>query len=186
MLKTHRREKLLNAIIFFAKNTKNLGKTKLYKLLYVLDFEHFKATGRSVTGLEYYAWPKGPVPVELNVELSEPEGDLYEAIEIVPERIFHHQRLNVTAKRKFDPSHFSRRELELLEAIASKYRKATAEQMVDVTHAENGAWDKVWQDGAGQNHLISYALALDGLADRARVEKAADEYNETLKRVGAR
>ena len=40
MLINHEREKLINAIIYFAKNTRFLGKTKLCKLLYFLDFEH--------------------------------------------------------------------------------------------------------------------------------------------------
>jgi hypothetical protein len=33
--------------------------------------------------------------------------------------------------------------------------------MIDVTHAENGAWAKVWQDGRGMNEAIPYALGLD-------------------------
>ncbi|EQD73859.1 hypothetical protein B1A_04740, partial [mine drainage metagenome] len=63
MLISHEREKLINAIIFFAIHTRFLGKTKLFKLLYFLDFEHHKETGRSVTGMDYFAWKMGPVPV---------------------------------------------------------------------------------------------------------------------------
>ena len=59
MLIDHHREKLINAIIFFLQNTKYCGKTKLFKLLYLLDFMHFRATGRSVTGMKYYAWGHG-------------------------------------------------------------------------------------------------------------------------------
>jgi hypothetical protein len=55
MLITYERNKLINAIVYFAQNTQHLGKTKLFKLLYLLDFEHFRQTGRSVTGLDYYA-----------------------------------------------------------------------------------------------------------------------------------
>ena len=33
MLRDHSREKLLNAVVYFATNTKFCGKTKLYKLL---------------------------------------------------------------------------------------------------------------------------------------------------------
>lgn len=73
MLKNHEREKLLNAIIFFAQNTRNLGKVKLWNLLYFLDFQHYRDVGRSVTGLQYFAWPKGPVPVELQNEVEQPE-----------------------------------------------------------------------------------------------------------------
>lgn len=52
-------EKLINAIIYFCTNTQVCMKTKLFKLLYLLDFEHFKVTGKSVTGLEYKAWKLG-------------------------------------------------------------------------------------------------------------------------------
>lgn len=185
MLNTHRREKLLNAIVFFAANTRNCGKTKLFKLLYLLDFEHFKVTGRSVTGLDYYAWEKGPVPIKLDGELDEPSGDLFEAVRIEPEQVVNFQRLNVVPQRAFDPAYFSKRELRLLEGIAAAYSQANAGDMVGVTHAENGAWDKVWRDGEGKNQLIRYELALDGVADRARIEQAALEYSETIKRVGA-
>lgn len=40
-LLSHEREKLINVIIFFANYTPFLGKTKLCKLLYFLDFGQF-------------------------------------------------------------------------------------------------------------------------------------------------
>ena len=72
MLLSHEREKLINAIIYFAKYTQYLGKIKLFKLLYLLDFEHFRMTGRSVTGLGYHAWKYGPVPIALDQEWDDP------------------------------------------------------------------------------------------------------------------
>ncbi len=42
-------------------NRKLLGKIKLLKLLYSLDFCHFKQTGMSVTGIDYFAWEMGLV-----------------------------------------------------------------------------------------------------------------------------
>jgi len=41
----HDREKLLNAVVYFVKETKHCGVTKLVKLLYYLDFFHFKEAG---------------------------------------------------------------------------------------------------------------------------------------------
>ena len=70
MIITHRKEKLFNAIVYFVKNTKYCNKTKLMKLLYYLDFWHFKETGASVTGLDYYAWDFGPYPVEFGSKMS--------------------------------------------------------------------------------------------------------------------
>ena len=45
MIVTHHREKLINAIIYFAEKTRYCGKTKLLKLMYFFDFTHFKQTG---------------------------------------------------------------------------------------------------------------------------------------------
>jgi len=84
MIITHHREKLINAIIYFANNTKRCGKTKLLKLLYFLDFRHFKQTGKSVTGLDYYAWDMGPVPKDLYNELDAMKPDLKSAIKELP------------------------------------------------------------------------------------------------------
>ena len=81
MIKTHEREKLINAIVFFAKNTKYCGKIKLIKLLYFLDFELFRQTGRNVTGLDYRAWKMGPVPTDFYQEWDEPGDDLAAAVE---------------------------------------------------------------------------------------------------------
>ena len=82
MLINHEREKLIQVIIYFAKNTRFCGKIKLIKLLYFLDFEYYKATGRSVTGLKYSAWKMGLVPTALFDELEQPDPDFAHAIKI--------------------------------------------------------------------------------------------------------
>lgn len=161
MLITHEREKLINAIVYFASNTTQCGITKLMKLLFLLDFDHFKQTGRNVTGMDYYAYPMGPVPGEVHDELSNClRDDMASAISIVPERVVNHTRLTVTAQRPFDSKHFSKRELRILESICNTYRSHLAQQMVDVTHAENGVWDQVYAKGEGNRCRIPYELSL--------------------------
>lgn len=77
MLISREREKLLEAIKYFAGHTKYCGLTKLFKLLFFLDFDHFRETGRSVTGLKYQAWPMGPVPADLYEEVKRgPKTDM--------------------------------------------------------------------------------------------------------------
>lgn len=61
-IKNSYREKLLHAILFFSSRVKTPSKVKIFKLLYFLDFEHFKETGRSVTNLDYYAMTLGQFP----------------------------------------------------------------------------------------------------------------------------
>lgn len=183
MLITHERDKLINAILYFASNTQNCGKTKLFKLLYLLDFKHFRATGRSVTNLMYYAWRMGPVPVTLDEDLDDPPADLCGAVRLVSEQIINLCRLTVVPQREFDASHFSKRELRLLTELADRYRSHTAQQMVDVTHAENGAWERVWADGAGRNALIPYEIAVSG-EDSAMILALAREHEAIKEHYG--
>ena len=53
------RYKFINAILYFNGCTRSLGKIRLFKLPYMLDFEQFRRTDRPVTGLEYRAWNTG-------------------------------------------------------------------------------------------------------------------------------
>lgn len=181
MIRNRDREKLIQVIVFFAKNTRFLGKIKLFKLLYLLDFEHFRLTGRNVTGLDYHAWKFGPVPVALNEEWDELEPDLDAAISIEPKKVIDHVRETVSPKSDFDGRHFTKRELRLMTETAAKYRDVSAPKMIDVTHAENGAWAKVWKDGDGQNKRIAYTLALSkDDPNREAILQAAKEYEAVV------
>lgn len=157
------RQKLINAIVFFAANTQFCGKIKLFKLLYLLDFEHFRQTGKSVTGFEYEAWKFGPVPAELMEEWEEFSPDLAQSVHIEYEKVIDYDRqaVKVNADTVFNDDYFTPRELRIMQSIADKYRDTYSPKMIDVTHEQNGAWDKVWQKGMGDRNSIPYVLALD-------------------------
>lgn len=177
MLRNRDREKLIQTIVFFARNTKVLGKIKLFKLLYLLDFEHFRATGRSVTGLDYRAWKLGPAPLALHQEWDDPEPDLLAAVAIQPEKVYDYVRETVVPRTEFDDRHFTRRELKLMQDIAATYRDEYSPKLIDVTHAENGAWAKVWRNGEGDDELIPYTLAVsEDAPNRESVLEVAREY----------
>lgn len=160
MLLTHEREKLINTIIFFAENTKHLHKTKLCKLLYFLDFEHYKETGRSVTGMDYFAWKMGPVPVEFFEEVDHPDADMAEKIDFSYKQISQGNMLLVNPLAKFDPTHFSKREMGILRNLATEFRDALAEDMVEATHLENQPWHKVYEVDGQHQSQIPYDLAI--------------------------
>ncbi len=157
MIITHHREKLINAIIYFAKNTKYCGKTKLLKLLYFLDFCHFKQTGMSVTGLDYFAWEMGPVPKVLFDELSgNMRPDMKDTINELPAEKFQ----QIRPKKKFDDKYFSKREMKLLKDTSFIFHDAKADDMVESTHLKNEPWDKTLKE-KGEFQKIDYMLSID-------------------------
>jgi len=159
----HRREKLLHAIAYFTRNTRHCHTLKLSKLLHFLDFEHYRQTGRPVTGLEYRALPKGPVPRELlpmiesESEQKKPVLEIRETFDELTEEIV---KRDFKAKKKFDKTYFTPRELEIMERLALFFRDGSAEVMSAYSHDPKPPWKKIYGDGEGRNRVIPYALAL--------------------------
>jgi uncharacterized phage-associated protein len=175
MLISRERQKLINTIVYFATNTQSCGKLKLIKLLYLLDFAHFRMSGKSVTGLEYSAWMMGPVPVSFFEEWDDMRADLAAAIEIRPERVIDYIRETVHPRVAFDPTHFTRRELRLMASLAERFRDDLTRPMINVTHEETGPWSAIWDNGRGRNERIPLNLALqaddpgrDGVLESAK------------------
>jgi uncharacterized phage-associated protein len=177
MLISRDREKLINAVVYFASNTRHCGKVKLFKLLYLLDFNHFREAGRSVTGLDYRAWKTGPVSLELMQEWEEPEADMANAISIVPQRVIDFIRERVVPKVAFDDSLFTRRELRLMYEISTNFADELTKPLIGFTHEERGPWDKIWDSGRGNNERIPYSLAVpDSDPNRDVILESACEY----------
>ncbi|WP_333662768.1 Panacea domain-containing protein [Acinetobacter sp.] len=179
MLINREREKLINAITFFAQNVDKCGKIKLFKLLYFLDFEHYKLTGRNTTGLNYYAWPMGPVPTALFGEIESPEPDMAENLRFSEIPVYGGKKtmLKIEYKKDFDASLFSKRELKIMNDLASRYKTTRAEDMIEATHLENLPWDQIYRIQNKPQELIPYDLALRK-QEFEEMKKIADLHQE--------
>jgi len=130
-------KKYKNAILFFAKKIQNgtLGKLKLMKLLYYLDFDFFEKYGNSVTGDEYLRFENGPVPRMAEKMIKKMDG---REIKITHKKI--KQGLNdqqyIEALDDFDINVFSKEEILILEDVASKWEKFSGSEMKTATHGE--------------------------------------------------
>jgi uncharacterized phage-associated protein len=176
MLIDHKREKLLNAIVYFLKNTKHCGKTKIFKLLYFLDFLHFKETAQSVTGLRYSAWDNGPAPADLFQELKCPEEDFEKCI-FVPKDTGSGEFFGMKPKQRFDDTHFSERQLRLLEELAFIFKEVQADDIVEVSHLPNQPWDKTIKT-KGLGAEIDYFLAIDDTDRSLSLEEVKERVQE--------
>lgn len=170
------REKLIGAIIFFVKNTHHCNKLKLFKLLFSFDFGIYRETGRSPTGLDYFAWPKGPVPAKLYEELEAPEQDMKAALTITAagsDPDFPNKRmLTFRPRHEFDDGCFTKREVRVLRIVAEIYRDATADQMSEASHLRGQPWHQVFKVEKKPQALIPYVLALDSMPGSITREQA--------------
>lgn len=183
------REKLLNAMIFFTKNTRYCHKLKLFKLLCFLDFEIFQKTGKTTTGLSYFAWPMGPVPKELFEELKAPRPDMNAALLItsmtdIDPDFGTDRTLLFKPRRAFDEGCFTPRELAEMARLAEIYREALGKTMTDVTHARGTLWKQIYEIEKRPQALIPYERALDGKPGSITKEQA-DQIAEEERELAA-
>lgn len=160
---SHKREKLVNAINYFVRETRHCHTLKLFKLLNFLDFEHFRQTGFSVTGLAYKAWPQGPVPSGLWHELKDGVGaDLRRSVSVVQVRddiTDRTLRRDLKAIAPFDPKFFTKRELKIMQTLAEIFQETRGEDMSEISHARKWPWGIVYQGGKGKWREIPYELS---------------------------
>ena len=175
------RRKLLNAVLYFAKNTKHVNLTKLSKLLYFLDFTHFKQTGYPSIGLEYYTFKRGPVPRDFWLEIRDGNvpDDFRGKFALIPRTDDFapaYKELEIRAIKTPDLSVFTPRETKILEDLAFIYKDARAWQISEVSHLPKQPWDiTIKRDG--KNQPIDYLLAIDEKSEIS-LDEARDSFKE--------
>lgn len=159
MIIAYQKEKIENAILFFAKEYKKktrkyLNQTRLYKFLAFLDFGTIEEYGEPALGLTYKAMDKGPVPKEIyddelyrKTESYEffSKNDNYNTVEIITKK-----------NKKPNLDYFSEYEIEKMNIIIEIYADKTinTNDISDASHEEIKAWKKAYNDE--QNRIISY------------------------------
>jgi len=153
-------EKFINATLFFAEKVSDLGITKLNKLLYYSDFEHYRLYGRSILGDDYMKMERGPVPRSsynlFNANFKDDiDSSLKQAIEVKPKIVIDFWRKCIHAKQKPDLSIFSESEIKVLEDIALNFKESLGTTLSRKSHDE-----KPWKE-TQENEIIDYKLGLD-------------------------
>ena len=139
-------EKLKAIILYFSINTKYLGKVKLAKLIYFLDFMHLKNYGRPVTYDNYVNLEHGPIPSTIKNLIDDAGENINSSIlkDTIKIEKKHRPTGNTMVKfipirdfSDFDKKYFSESELEILEAVASKFKYSTSDQIEEASHKES-------------------------------------------------
>ena len=129
-------QKIGHTVVYLSKNIHQLSKTKLLKLLYILDEISIKKSGIPFLNLKYKVWKFGPVSEELFIDLSsEPkllenfiEKNNYEGISYV------------TPIVDFNDDEFSDNDIELMDFIIEKFGNKSAKELISYTHRINSPW----------------------------------------------
>jgi uncharacterized phage-associated protein len=136
---THQQvQKLGNSLIYLANNVGELSKTKILKLLFLLEESSVKRFGYPFFGLSFQIWKLGPVLKEVYIDLSEDSPNL---LRDFIERAPYDNKIYI-AKGAFNDDHFSDNDIYLLEKIKDFARHKTAKDLISHTHEDNSLWRK--------------------------------------------
>jgi len=179
--------KILNGIKYFVRNTRHVGRTKLFKLLFFWDFLHFKKYGLSITGYQYYTFPFGPVPLELFNQIinNDLPSVLQKELKIIQDDNEDEDNKYKTFRvalrnRKIDYNWLTPKEVGTLEQVVLNFKYATATEMTEITHLPNSPWDKT-RKMSGMNQPIDYRLAID--KDSPLDQETVEEYITLQKEI---
>ena len=133
-----KKEKLVNTIIYFTEKISDLSKTKLIKLLYLLEESYVKKYNIPFLDIDFEVWQAGPVNRETFIDLSDDPIIFKGYIK----REFSQENLNIYVKsiREFSDDEFSDIEIEMMDFIIEHFGDKTATELVDYTHRPGTAW----------------------------------------------
>lgn len=135
------KSKLGNTIIYIANNTTQLSKTKLLKLLYLMEEEMVLHYHVPFLGLPYEVWQAGPVSKDVFIDLS--DGPYLLKDYVATEQTADGKTTYIKAKAEFCDDEYSECEIEMMDNIISRYGSMTAGQLVNETHKQGTLWHKV-------------------------------------------
>jgi len=130
-------EKYKNVILYFFANCNNshLGKTKLNKLLYYLDFISYRDNGVSVTGDTYIHEDYGPIPVTVDEILASLKKE--KKIEVDFDASYKRSgKYTFRNKANFNPKIYNTYEKTLLKKISKFFYPWSTDKIITQTHLE--------------------------------------------------
>jgi hypothetical protein len=145
----YRKERIDNAILFFAeehhKKTKTyLSQTALYKYLAFFEFRYLKKYGDMPLELEYRAMERGPVPIE--IYNNRDNSDFFSLVSF--NKIKNGFVYQVIPNGRFEPDYFSENELDEMKSLIEIFARSwiTAKIMSDASHNDIKAWSKTYKN----------------------------------------
>ena len=140
------RSKIGNAVVYIAHHVRHLSKTKLLKLLYLMEEYSVKRFKTPFLGLPFEVWQAGPVVKDLFIDLSETpiilDGYIKKEVE--------NGKTYIKADTLFSDDEFSDNDMTVMDDILHHFGKMTAKQLVEETHRK----DSLWYATAERNHLL--------------------------------
>lgn len=132
------KRKLGNAILYIACHVEDLSKSKLIKLMYLMEETMVRKYQAPFLALQYEVWQYGPVAKEIYVGFSNTPTILrdYVCTSATEDGTY------ICPNNEFNPDSFNEMELEVMAFVIREYGALKARELKDITHRPDGLWYK--------------------------------------------
>lgn len=132
------KRKLGNVILYIACNVEDLSKSKLIKLLYLMEEAMVRKYQAPFLALQYEVWQYGPVAKEIYVGFSNTPTILREYVYTSSSD----DGTYILPNREFESEVFTDEELAVMASVIKEFGALKARELKDVTHRPDGLWYK--------------------------------------------
>lgn len=134
-------DKVQNLLIYLVHRRGGMGSVELMKLVYLSDLFYYQNFGKTLTGLRYERWHKGPYTTEISAKLGELEE--FEISRQVEDRSSGIPKTthNVGERPRFKPA-LAPEEVAVVEVVLRKAEGLTPIQLEELTY-ETGPMQEV-------------------------------------------
>lgn len=129
-------DKIGNTLIYLSEHIQDLNKTKILKILFLLEEACIKKYGYPFFNIDFQIWQHGPVAKDVFIDLSDENPAMFaNYIEKDPERpgIF-------KKKNTFSDAEFSDNDFVLLDLIIAFAKDKNARTLVEMLHGDHSLW----------------------------------------------
>jgi len=141
--------RLGNIMVYIAKRTEKPCKTKVLKILYLMEERWVLTMHTPFTGLPFEVWQHGPVEKDVFIDLSDGPTLLGKYVSMCNGR----NGMYMKALKEFDEDEFSDNELKMMEQVIGKYGSKTAPELTVLTHKKGSLW---YREAEEHNLLSSF------------------------------
>lgn len=135
-----------NVALYIAQHTLHPSKTKVLKLMYLMEERWVLKSQFPFLGIPYEVWQAGPVAKDVFVDLSDGPIILSDHVTVTSDG----KGQYVEPVGTFDADEFSDAELKVMDEIIEKFGQMSAIELVQYIHREGS----LWYSAAKENGLL--------------------------------
>ncbi len=180
-LTTEQIDKVGNAVIYLSERVSELARTKLLKILFLLEEKSIKDFGNPFFELDFKVWQFGPVVEPIYKEITSGEIDIFKDY-FIKNRFDEFESIN-----GFNDDEFSNVEIKLMDWMIDFARNKMAKDFVKITHGPNSLWTKtakkynVYRElEYGDLTKTDYSIDFKMIFENNQNSYLAEKYNDYL------